>query len=162
MFKKAVHIFIILSFIALIGCSSDDVTEAKKDNGTSSTSVLYENPDQGVRVYKTDGWVIEKETATSVKFKNEKMVAIISVVPKQETIAEMKQELLAAAGKVTVTDEGPNYISWKSDRKESIHTNVFLEETKDRHVITTILMPHNVYESNREKMEAFRWNIELY
>lgn len=159
MLKKAVHIFAILSLIALVGCGK---SAEQGTNEQSEAEVLYENPQQGVRVLATDGWVIEKETATSVKFKKEKIVAIISVIPKGETVAEIKQGLLTASGNVTVTGEGPNFISWKSERNESIHTNVYIDETEDRNVITTFLTPNEFFETNKEAIEAFRWNVEIY
>ncbi|WNF36630.1 hypothetical protein RJD24_19780 [Bacillaceae bacterium IKA-2] len=159
MLQKAVHIFIIISLIALVGCNK--ATEEDTDD-QPLPAVLYENPDQGVRVLKTDGWVVEKETATSVQFKNENIVAIISVIPNEETGAEIKQELLSAAGEITVTGEGPNYISWKSERSESIQTNVYINQKQNRNVITTFLTPLSDYENNREEIEAFRWHVELY
>lgn len=159
MLQKVVHIFIIISLVALVGCSKSG-EEATDERPVDD--VLYDNPEQGVRVLETEGWVIEKETATSVKFKNEKIVAIISVLPKEETVAEIKQQLVSAAGKITVTGEGPNLISWKSERNESIHTNVYIDEKQSRNVITTFLTPTNEYEKNTEKIEAFRWNVELY
>lgn len=157
MIQKAVHIFIIISLITLVGCGK--AVEGETDD---QPAVLYENPDQGVRVLEIDGWVIEKETATSVTFKNEKIVAIISVIPKGDTVAEIKQELLSAAGEVTVTEEGPSYISWQTERNESIHTDVYIDENQDRNVITTFLTPLDVYENNKAKIEVFRGNIELY
>lgn len=159
MFQRAVHIFIIISLIALVGCNK--AAEGETDDKAVG-AVLYDNPDQGVRVLETKGWVIEKETATSAEFKNEKIIAIISVIPKGETVAEIKQQLVSAAGKITVTNEGPNIISWESERNESIHTDVYIEEKENQNVITTFLTPTNEYENNRAKIEEFHGNIELY
>ena len=159
MFHKAVHIFMLISLLALVGCGK--AAESDADN-ESITGVLYDNPELGIRVLDTDGWVIEKETAKSVKFTNEKIVAIISVIPKGDTVGEIKQALISSAGEITVTGEGANFISWKSERNESIHTNIFIEEKQDRNVIITFLTPNDAYETNRETIEAFRWNVELY
>lgn len=158
MFHKAVHIFILISFLALVGCGK----AAESETTNESDTVLYNNPELGIRVLDTGGWVIEKETASSVKFTNEKIVAIISVIPKGETVGEIKQAILSSAGNITVTGEGANFISWKSERNESIHTNLYIDEKQDRNVITTFLTPNDAYEDNREIIEAFRWNVELY
>jgi hypothetical protein len=169
MFKR-VSLLFILSIIALVGCGKDSdkktanqmSTELGQGEAKGDTTSFYDDPERGIRVISADGWFIEKETETSVKFKSEKLVAIISVIPKGKTVAEIKQELVNGAGKIQINGEGPNLISWKSERKESISTNVYIEEKEDHNVIITIMTPSDQYENNLEKIEAFRWNIELY
>ncbi|MFN7251886.1 MAG: hypothetical protein ACK4M9_13945 [Anaerobacillus sp.] len=161
MSQKAVHIFLMISFLLLVGCgkAAEGVTEDKR-LGTDSD--FYDNPDQGIRIKAADGWVIEKVTAKGIKVKNEKLVAMISVIPKGKTVSEIKKELQKAAGNVTVTGEGLNFISWQSERQESIYTGVWIEEQSNRHVIVTIMTPNELYEENKAKIEAFRESIKLY
>lgn len=153
-------LLIMIAMFVMVGCSK--VSGGEIEEVAPDKEVLYENPEFGLRIVEIEGWELEKETANSVKFKKDKIVSIITVIPKGDTVAEIKQGFLSAAGSVTVTGEGPNFISWKSDRNESIHTNIFIEEKHDRNIITTFLTPYNDYESNREEIEAFRWNTETY
>lgn len=159
--QKAVHILLMMFLLVVVGCSkaTEEVTEASQ----SETNVyFYDNPERGIRIEAANDWFIEKETANSVKFKSEKLVAIISVIPKGKTVSEIKKELMASAGDVTLNGEGLNFISWKSEREESILTNVWVEEKPERNVIVTIMTPYEIHEDNKEKIENFRESIKLY
>jgi hypothetical protein len=159
--KAAVHIFLLTFLIVLVGCgrATDEEIESKK---VSTEASFYDNPEQGIRIETIDGWSIEKETAKSVKFTSDKIIAIISVIPREKTVSEIKKELLAGAGDVTVIGEGLNFVSWKSERQESIRTQVWVEEKADRHVIVTMMTPHELYEENQEKIEMFRESLKIY
>lgn len=159
--SKAVHILLMIFLLIVVGCSktSEDVTES---NQVETSGYFYDNPERGIRIEAASDWFIEKETANSTKFKSEKLVAIISVIPKGKTVSEIKKELMANAGDVTLKGEGLNFISWKSEREESILTNVWVEEKHDRNVIVTIMTPYEIYEEKIEKIENFRESIKLY
>ncbi|QOY36858.2 hypothetical protein AWH56_004170 [Anaerobacillus isosaccharinicus] len=159
--QKAVHILLMMLLLVVVGCSkaTEEVTDASQ---LDTDAYFYDNKERGIRIEAANEWFIEKETVNSVKLKSEKLVAIISVIPKGKTVSEIKRELMASAGDVTLKGEGLNFISWKSEREESILTNVWVEEKPERNVIVTIMTPYEIYENNKEKIEAFRESIKLY
>ncbi|MCT8137741.1 hypothetical protein H1D32_08305 [Anaerobacillus sp. CMMVII] len=118
MSQKAVHLFLIIIFLALVGCSKATEEQVNtNDNEQDASNYFYENSEWGIYIETADGWQIEKETAKNVQFNSEKLVAIISVIPKAYRVSEIKKQLLAGAGEVTVIGEGLNFISWKTNRQ---------------------------------------------
>lgn len=158
--QKVVHIAMFSLLLLLVGCGNDPVDNSELEE--EPMSFFYEDPESDVRILEANEWLIEKETATSVKLKSKNLVAIVSVIPTEKSTSEIKQELKAGAGKITVIGEGSNFISWNTDRKESIRTNIYIDQVGDQTLIITLMTPNDEYELNKEKMEAFRENVELY
>ncbi|UTW68631.1 hypothetical protein KHA80_13990 [Anaerobacillus sp. HL2] len=91
--------------------------------------------------------------------KNGNLVAIVTMIPKETTTDEIKTELKKGAGKVTIIEETENFLSWKSDRKESIRTEVFIEENEASKFVLTFLTPLGTYEEMKKDIEALKTNI---
>ncbi|RXJ01773.1 hypothetical protein DS745_09865 [Anaerobacillus alkaliphilus] len=161
MSHKVVHIFLIILLTALVGCSK--ATEEVTDNNPNGDgNNYYDNSELGISIEAETGWVLEKETSQTVKFTRDNIIGLISVIPKEKTVSEIKKELLSGAGEVTVVGEGLNFIAWKTELEESIRTQIWIEEKSDRQIIVTMMTPDEMFEGNRETIEDFREMIEIY
>ncbi len=159
---RAVHILLILLLTALVGCSKATTEEVVDDILSKDGNNFYDNAELGISIEAEADWVIEKETSQTVKFTRDDLIALVSVIPKEKTVSEIKKELLAGAGEVTVVGEGLNFIAWKTERKESIRTQVWIEEKSDRQIVVTMMTPNDSYEGNRELMDDFRETIKIH
>lgn len=148
----AILFFSVLSVI-LVGCGSTEKQEA------NTNAYLFEDTQKNLKIVETQGWTIEKEATKSVKLKNGNLVAIVTMIPKETTTDEIKVELKKGAGKVTIIEESENFFSWKSDRKESIRTEVYIEENEESKFVITFLTPLNTYEDMKKDIEALKTNI---
>lgn len=158
--RTIVGIALSIIFLSLVGCSkgSEDISQPIQG---SNEGFFYYNQELGIQIAEAADWVLEKETSNSVKFTSEKSIGLLSVVSKEKSVAEIKKELLGGAGDVMVIGEGLNFIAWKSERQESIRTEVWVEEKGDRYVIITLMTPEKHYEEKKEKLETFRHNIKI-
>lgn len=128
----------LLIFILLfIGCSSNSNSNEqmineethKKVNETlhEAEKMLYENNHTGIRIEDVEGFTLKQESDKTVTFTNETVTAIISVLETGRTKEEIQDELLTGLGNVTFIEETDQYIAWKSDRNESIRTDVYFK-----------------------------------
>lgn len=162
MYIKNVLIFILaLVLLAVSGCTQ---AEQPKDM-EQKQEVLYENTEVGLRVYKTQNWVIDEEPTTkefSVTFRDDYSKAIITVISNEKSFEEIKRELKVGAGKVSVLEETSDYLAFKSDRLESIRTDIHISQKGGHIGIVTIMTPLKNYESNQNSIQAFVNNVELF
>ncbi len=158
--KNTLLFILALILIAVSGCSQ---AEQPKDI-EQKQEVLYENTEVGLRVYKTQNWVIDEEPITkefSVTFRNDYSKAIITVTSNEKSFEEIKRELKVGAGKVSVIKETNDYLAFKSERAESIRTDIYIIQRGAHTGIVTFMTPLKDFESNQGNIEAFNKNVEL-
>ncbi|MCD8500736.1 MAG: hypothetical protein LRY71_02450 [Bacillaceae bacterium] len=135
----------------------------KKSNETlqEAEKMLYENDHTGIRIGDVEGFILKQEGDKTVTFTNETVTAIISVLETGRTKEEIKDELLKGIGNVTFIEETDKYIAWKSDRNESIRTDVYLKENKQYSVLVVFMTPMKDYQQNSNKIKTFLDRIIL-
>lgn len=160
--KKILVIILALLFLALNGCAKE---EKPKDMEQQNQAVLYENTELGLRVLKTQNWMIDEEPTTkqfNITFKNDYSKAIITVISNEKSFEEIKRELQTGAGEVSVLKETSDYLAFKSEREESIRTDIYISQRGTHTYIVTFMTPLKDYESNQESIEAFYKNVEIF
>lgn len=168
--KSTLLALIVSSFFIVSGCSQQEESPVILDTAHENHAVVYENPKAGIRVYETPDWVVGTEVVEplNVTFHyyptlgNQQLKAIITVISNESTFNEIKQEFLTGAGEVSIIHESDNHLAYKSERKESIRTDIYLQLDGLHTKIITFMMPLEDYEENQEQMEAFINNIEFY
>lgn len=135
----------------------------KKVNETlhEAEKMLYENNHTGIRIEDVEGFTLKQESDKTVTFTNETVTAIISVLETGRTKEEIQDELLTGLGNVTFIEETDQYIAWKSDRNESIRTDVYFKENKQYSVLVVFMTPMKDYQQNSNRIETFIDSIML-
>jgi hypothetical protein len=173
MLRQAGIMIVFLSLVVLLlGACGDKADEADQVNEPQSGktdqvnepagNVLYENNNHGLKVFEAEGWTLKKESTAdplSVVFTNGRVDAIISVLGDDKSFQKIKEELKAASGSVQVTDEKEDSLSYRSDRKESIRTDVFLRKGDGRVFVITFMTPNASYEANAGTIHDFQKHI---
>lgn len=159
--RKILIIVFVLSFLVVNGCA-----QAQQPKDMDQKNVIqYENKEVGLRFYGTKNWAMEEETPTNqfnVTFVNDYSKAIITVISNEKSFEEIKRELKIGTGKVIILEESNDYLAFKSERLESIRTDIYISQ-KGGHVgIVTIMTPLKNYEINQKSIIDFRNNIELF
>ena len=159
--RKTLIIMFVLSFLAVNGCTQ---TQEPKDMEQEKV-IQYENGEVGLRVYEAQSWMMDEEAKTkqfSVTFINDYSKAIITVISNEKSFEEIKRELKVGAGKVSVLEETNDYLAFKSERLESIRTDIYISQKGGHIGIVTIMTPLKNYESNQNSIQAFVNNVELF
>ncbi len=161
--------WLLIIILLFTGCSSKSNEQMinedthKKSNETlqEAEKMLYENDHTGIRIGDVEGFILKQEGDKTVTFTNETVTAIISVLETGRTKEEIKDELLKGIGNVTFIEETDKYIAWKSDRNESIRTDVYLKENKQYSVLVVFMTPMKDYQQNSNKIKTFLDRIIL-
>lgn len=156
---------ILLGILAILiaGCGNGGAPEAEEQKGNQpGESVLYEN-EQGLKITNSEGWTKKEETSDpfNIRFENEQSTAIISVISNEKSVEEIKDELISGAGEITILDEGDDFVSFQTDRKESIRSDVFVERSDEESRVIIFMTPAADYEKNKAKFDEFRENIHF-
>jgi hypothetical protein len=171
--KSMLHILILLVTL-LTACSSEQTTTEEEkvpattaaESPTSDTkTAIYTDTETGLAVYETEGWVFEKESKTgkgvNVTFSNEKVKGILSILSTDKSFDEIKNELKVGAGQIEIIDESDEYLSFKSLRKESIRTDIYLNRLPEGNVyIFSFLTPAEQFLDNQGKIEAILNHVQ--
>lgn len=128
----------------MTACSSEQAATIEENAPTNTASestpsdtkqVIYSNIDTGLVVYQTDGWTLEKETETdkglNITFGNEKVKGILTIISTDKSFDDIKNELKIGAGKVEIIDESDEYLAFKSLRKESMRTDIYINRLEE-------------------------------
>ena len=167
---RATLLFVLISLVlALSGCgkgesasNSEPIIDPAVEEVTQRL-LLLEDEDASVRVYETPGWQLEQEAETEqfqATFQHEKLKAIMTTVSNEMPLAEIKRDVKVGAGKVTIIEEKDDYLAFQSDRKESIRSDVFIEKGQADTLVMIFMTPVELYEGNKEHIEALRNNTE--
>ncbi|WP_078430052.1 hypothetical protein [Alkalihalobacterium alkalinitrilicum] len=165
MIKRKKTLFCLLAGIMILtGCSSASSTISEQTD-EKSEQLLFENIDVGIKIYETSDWTLEQEVYTenlNATFQYETLKAIVSIVPSEKTMEQIKQELQLNDGLITVLNETDTYYSIQTNQKESIRSDLFIEHDHGKTLILTFMSPSEDFESYYEEMEQFKENIKLY
>lgn len=168
--KKLLFYIFLLTVLVLAACKADKANLEKeksteKEEEVNQQTIIYEDDGTGIQIFKTDGWEKETEKKTPngihVTFSNDNINSIITVVSSAKSLEAVKNELKLGAGKIHVMNEKNNYLSFKSDRKESIQTEIFLKKEGDKIYVFTFIVPVKDYEVSKEKINSFIENISI-
>lgn len=142
--KRFFFSIFILSVALMTACSSEQAATIEENAPTNTASestpsdtkqVIYSNIDTGLVVYQTDGWTLEKETETdkglNITFGNEKVKGILTIISTDKSFDDIKNELKIGAGKVEIIDESDEYLAFKSLRKESMRTDIYINRLEE-------------------------------
>lgn len=167
---------LVLSFIFLWGCSSEDqiadysqkLNESPSvenmDHQKENQPILYNNHELGLTILETENWQVINEVKQpfNVLFENDKMKALITIISNESSFSSIKEELVESAGNVTIIEEKDSFITYISNRKESIRTLVYLYSFQEQTGIVTFITPEEDYVSNIEEIELFHSNIYFF
>ncbi|WP_209121436.1 hypothetical protein [Alkalihalobacillus sp. BA299] len=173
--REKAFVFLALSLCSVFlmtGCGSNDTSQ--EQNGEEAEvhseaddvqALLYENSEAGFRVYETSNWEFKKETgneSVNVTFENDQAKAIITVVSTNKQLEEIKKELKTALKKSTIIEETEHYLAFQSDRKESIRSDIYIDQRENGTSIITFMVPAEDFDANQEKMEELKRHIEWF
>lgn len=160
--KKAIFLFVFILILA--GCSEKSPLEVEADGSEKQeNTILYENVEHGLMIDEVQGWSYTKEVLQpfNVSFTNDQASVIVSILSNEKTVEEMKDEILLGAGDVTIIEEDEDALSYKTNRKESVRTNLYIERTENDTRLLIFMTPFNEYEKNKEKFDRFKSNIHF-
>lgn len=169
MIKKLLLLTMMITTIfTFTGCGSETSQQTNGDsNVQQEDQILYQDSDWGVTILKTDGWTLENgptekfSNSLNISLNNGTLKAIVSVIPKSKTIAEIKNELKVGAGNINVIDDNENHLAFSTLRTESIRSDVFINEG-DKFIQMIIFMtPTDQYENNKGKIDEFKQNVQF-
>lgn len=147
---------IALTLLAISGCNLTEAGEVEK-------AVFYENVEAGLKIYESSDWTLDSEVSIepfNATFKQGNVRAIVSIIPSVKTLDQIKQELHLDRDFVEVIEESDHRLSFQTNQKESIRSDIYAQQTDGETLILTFLTSIAEYEANQEKMEEFRNNIE--
>ncbi|MBM7603962.1 hypothetical protein JOC75_001935 [Metabacillus crassostreae] len=161
-------LFIILSLtLFTVGCGKEETVEStsatspSKEEQTQVKSLLYENEEKGIRVGDIKHWKLSKEQDSNVVFQNENLQAIITILPNKQDIKSIKRDLIVGAGDITIIEETDKTLSFQSNRKESIQTDIFIFQVGEKMNIVTFVGKVDDDEMNRPKIVEFKEHIQF-
>ncbi|WP_088105483.1 hypothetical protein [Halalkalibacter urbisdiaboli] len=162
MFKPRVFLLCIAVLIAVGGCSSQNsVIKASEKEKV----VFFENEEAGLTIYESSNWVLDSVVSNepfNATFKRDDVRAIVSIIPGERSLEQIKQELKLNRDFVKVLDESEDYLSFQMRENESIRSDIYREQAGEETLIVTFLTPLETYEQNSAKAEEFRKNIEIH
>ena len=148
--------------VLLAGCGDGDSPKAQeKTDGQQQQSALYKS-DQ-LEITNGEGWTKKEEIEEpfNIRFENDNATVIISEISNKKSVDEIKDELIQSAGEVTILNEGEDFVSFQTNRKESIRSDVAIERTNSESRVIIFMTPTAEYENNKEKFDTFKENIHF-
>lgn len=170
--NKYIMVLLLLFAFILTGCgtqsetndsngTNNENTSQNQSQGKEQVEYLYENEEVGLKVAQTTGWNLktEKTEPFNIVFENGQAQSIISVIESDKSFEDLKSEFLAGAGKVSVVANEENYLSYQSNRKESMETNIYLDKKGNETIIISFVYPTNKSETLADAKSNLRSNI---
>ncbi|TXC90646.1 hypothetical protein FS935_12090 [Metabacillus litoralis] len=161
-------LFIILSLtLFTVGCGKEETIEStsatspSKEKQVQVKTFLYENKEKGIRIGEVKDWKFSKEEDSNVVFQNEKLQAIITILPTKQDVKSIKRDLIVGAGDITIIEETDKTLSFHSNRKESIRTDVSISQVGEKMNIVTFVGKVDDDEVNRAKIIEFKKQIQF-
>lgn len=146
------------------GCSSVSSTTSDGEAQAESKSIIYENIDAGLKIYESNQWTLEQEVFTrnlNATFQYETVKAIVSLIPSEKSMDQIKQELQLGNGLITILEENDYFFSFHTNQKEGIRSDLFLVHDQGKTLIVTFMSPMDDFERYQEDMNQFKNNIKL-
>ena len=165
--RRTIVILALLVSTLIAGCGTDEKVGSKEevvinqDQLMSANPVLYESDAIGVQVLEAPGWSLTKSTNESATFQNESVLALVTIVSKNNSVAEIKKDLISNAGSSAIIEEDDYFISWQSKRNESIQTEIFIEEGDSHYVLVTFMTPTHLRENIELSIKDFKNSLKI-
>ncbi|MDE5415720.1 hypothetical protein [Alkalihalobacterium chitinilyticum] len=160
---KKIMVCLLAGAMLAAGCSSVSSTPADEAQVESKT-IFYENMDAGLKIYESNQWTLEQEVFTrnlNATFQYETVKAIVSVLPSEKSMDQIKQELQLGDGLITILEESDHFFSFHTNQKEGIRSDLFLDHDQGKTLIVTFMSPMDDFERYQEDMNQFKKNIKL-
>lgn len=149
--------FCLMSLLVIAGCSTTLAEEPMK-------KIFYENEEIGLKIYETSDWRIDAGASSepfNATFKQGNIRAIVSVIPEQKTISEIKKELAANKELFKLIEESDTHVALEINEHNRVRSDIFTEQAGKDTLIVTFLTPLAEYENNKGRMEEFKNSIQL-
>ena len=146
------------------GCSSVSSTTADDEAQVESKTIIYENMDAGLKIYESTQWTLEQEVFTrnlNATFQYEAVKAIVSVIPSEKSMDQIKQELQLGDGLITILEENDHFFSFRTNQKDGIRSDLYLDHDQGKTLIVTFMSPIDDFERFQDEMDQFKNNIKL-
>ncbi|MFD2046652.1 hypothetical protein ACFSTA_20545 [Ornithinibacillus salinisoli] len=169
--RTSLTLFFCIFLLLLLGaCQKDENKTAQLDEGNDmeeqqeEQNYLYQ--DEMVKVVDTAGWKKEQENTddrdNNIVFKNGKVKVILTSVSNERSLDEIKRELKASFGNSEAIEETEQYLSLKTNRKDSVRTDIYLNNGTKQTGIIIFMTPLKDYETNQAIIEEFKQNIQFF
>lgn len=142
---------------------TNEIIEVNIDEG-GEKEYIYSNQEVGITVFENNNWFKDKEfllETLNVTFRSDDTRAILSVFDIQKNKNDIFKEIKVGAGEVTLLDESESFLSFKTDRTESIRTNIYIKSDENYHYAITFMTLEDDYESNKGKIVTFMDNFKI-
>jgi hypothetical protein len=158
-----------LSTLLLLGACGNESSQSNLEknsepNQKEETKYLYES--QSFKVIELPGWTESKDESTddkaNVMFQNGKLKAVVTVVSNEKSLEQIKNELKTALGSAEEIEDSDHYMSFKSNRKESIRTDIYLNRSDEQTGILIFMTPLQNFETSKAKIEEFKNNVQYF
>lgn len=161
--KIALPLLIILVVLAGCGHKESSVEEQPHETESTQQTAMYVNEEAGLTIGEVPGWTLSKEVETplNVSFVNGKSSVIVSILSNEKSIDEIKKEILTGAGNVSIQEESENTLSFTSNRKESIRSDIKIKRDSDSTKMIIFMTPASQYEENKALFNKFYENINF-
>lgn len=137
--------------------------ENNTEQNQEEQNYLYES--EIVKLTEAPGWQQQNNSnknEENVMFQNGNVKAILTSVSNEKSLDEIKGELKASFGNIEVIEEAEHYLSLKSNRKERIRTDIYLNRGEEQTGILIFMTPLEEYETNQVMIEEFKQNVQYF
>lgn len=160
-------IILVISILLLSACGTESSQASlEKGNQTNDDNSEFLYQGKNIQVTETPGWIENTNSSYSdegnVVFENGKVKAIITVVSNEKSLEEIKSELKKSFANAEVIQESSDYVSLKTNRKESIRSDVYFNRGEDQTGIIIFMTPIKTHEKNKTIIEKFKNNVQYF
>ncbi|WP_156290369.1 hypothetical protein [Oceanobacillus salinisoli] len=157
--------------LLVLGACQNDGNEDTQADGEKNTEQMQEEKNylyesETVKVIETSGWQQQDSSSKygeeNMIFQNGNVKAILTFVSNEKSLDEIKSELKSSFGNSEAIEETEKYLSLKSNRKESIRTDIYLNSGGEQTGILIFMAPFEEYETNQAMIEEFKKNVEYF
>ncbi|WP_411953885.1 hypothetical protein ACKXGF_11650 [Alkalibacillus sp. S2W] len=160
-------VFIVFIIILLSGCSDDDNSaqseesvggDKSEEQTSTSEELLYDHKDTGVSVGYEEGWemIEESKDPVNVTFQHDHILSVLTVLDDKQKVQSLKDELLQGANKASVVDESDRFIAYETNREESMRTEVYFMNDKEKTVMLSFVTAKDRYDKVEDDIASFR------
>ncbi len=163
--KKLFPVLVLAVLLVLSACGEEPKT-SEQETKKSPTIEKYLYDSESVKVTETSGWNLKTDSTTEEKvnvvFENGKLNAIVSVISNDKSLDEIKQEIKASYGQIEIMEETDTFISFLTNRKESLRADIYLTRGEQNTGILIFMTPAQQFEEKKDIMEEFQGNVQYF
>ncbi|MDQ0159645.1 hypothetical protein [Alkalibacillus salilacus] len=165
--RQVFLVFIVFIIVLLTGCSNNENSAQSQESvgddksgeqASTSDELLYDHEDMGLSVGYEKGWemIEESKDPVNVTFQHDHILSVLTVLSGNKEVQTLKDELLQGANKASVVDESDRFIAYETDREESMRTEVYFMDDKEKTVMLSFVTAKDKYESVEKDITSFR------